>query len=103
MIEPINNIKNKSLGSSAGSLNKIIPAITVSAAPIPVHTAYAVPIGIPKLIALFNNIKLNIEDTKNQNEGQNFEKFSEYFKHTVNITSIKPPINKYIQANLSSP
>jgi len=35
------NIRQKSVGS----LKKIIPTITVPAAPIPVHTAYAVPIG----------------------------------------------------------
>ncbi len=30
----------------AGSLKKIIPTMTVPTAPIPVHTGYAVPIGM---------------------------------------------------------
>ncbi len=37
---------------SDGSLKKKIPISTVPTAPIPVHTAYAVPIGIV-CIALF--------------------------------------------------
>ncbi len=39
------DIKNKRQ-KVAGSLNTIIPISTVPTAPMPVHTAYAVPIGI---------------------------------------------------------
>ena len=44
-MEPINVLKNKILVNVAGSLKTSIPTRTVPTAPIPVQTAYAVPIG----------------------------------------------------------
>ncbi len=44
-IEAINVAIKNSLQKSAGSLKKRIPMITAPTAPMPVHTAYAVPMG----------------------------------------------------------
>ena len=44
-IDPISVIRKNILQKLAGSLKKKIPTIAVPAAPIPVQTAYAVPIG----------------------------------------------------------
>ena len=52
------------LQKSAGSLKKNIPTNTVPTAPIPVHTAYAVPIG-NDCDALYNRIILMVKQTKN--------------------------------------
>ena len=51
-------IKNN-LQKSAGSLKNIMPTIAVPTAPIPVHTAYAVPIG-KVCVALYNNNMLSV-------------------------------------------
>jgi len=44
-MDAIKVVKKTNRQKSAGSLKKIIPTITVPTAPMPVHTAYAVPIG----------------------------------------------------------
>lgn len=46
MIEAISMVIKNSRQKSEASLNKNIPIIAVPTAPMPVHTAYAVPIGI---------------------------------------------------------
>jgi len=51
------NIRN----TLTGSLKKIIPSNAVPVAPIPVQTAYAVPIGIV-WVALSNSAMLSISD-----------------------------------------
>ena len=56
MIELIKVVMKNIRQKSAGSLNTKIPTRTVPTAPIPVQTAYAVPIGIglwPMEIALY--------------------------------------------------
>ncbi len=45
IIDPIKVVRKNIRHKFTGSLKKIIPIITVPTAPIPVHTAYAVPIG----------------------------------------------------------
>ena len=47
----------KSRQNCAGSLKKIIPTMTVPTAPMPVQTAYAVPIG-KVWVALYKSIML---------------------------------------------
>lgn len=56
-MEPINKTMKNTREKSEGSLKKKIPMSTVPTAPIPVHTAYPVPIGIV-WIALFKSKKL---------------------------------------------
>ena len=73
-------------------MKKIIPAIAVPAAPMPVHTAYEVPIGSPPLIALFRKKKLKVIHTAKLREGHSLEKFSEYFSETVKPISNSPPM-----------
>ncbi len=81
-----------------GSLNKRIPAKTVPNAPIPVQTAYAVPIEIP-----FNdNVsspKLVNAHTENATDGHSRVKPSDIFKNVVKPTSNAPAnsrINQYM-------
>ena len=63
-MEVINvNIK-KILQKVAGSLNTKIPIITLPIAPIPVQTAYAVPIG-NSLVAFTNKSMLMVKQIKN--------------------------------------
>jgi hypothetical protein len=84
---------------SDGSLNKYIPTITEPAAPIPVHTAYAVPIG-RVCTALLSRMKLRVMQIKNPILHFKFEKLLESLRQVVKPTSNKPPAIKYIQAIL---
>ena len=63
MIEPINVVIKSMRKKVAGSLNTNIPTNTVPTAPIPVHTAYAVPIG-NVCVAFTNSIMLIPSATK---------------------------------------
>lgn len=63
MMEAIRVKMKNILQKSVGSLNKIIPMITVPTAPIPVHTAYAVPIGNDN-VARYNKNMLMERQTK---------------------------------------
>ena len=54
-----NNLQNV-----AGSLKKRMPTITVPTAPIPVHTGYAVPMGIV-CTAFANNVILRVRQARN--------------------------------------
>lgn len=56
IIDTIKVVMKKSLQKSAGSLNMTIPTKTVPTAPIPVHTAYAVPIGNSCVALRSNNM-----------------------------------------------
>ena len=58
----------KTFQNPADSWKKKIPINTVPIAPIPVQTAYAVPIGIV-CIALVSNQKLRMEKIKNPIDG----------------------------------
>jgi len=80
----------------AGSLKYIIPIITVPTAPMPVHTAYAVPIG-KVCEALFNSIKLRAMHIKKPMLHFKLLKLFESFKHVVKPTSKRPAIIKIIQ------
>lgn len=64
MIEAIKVERKNILQKVAGSLNTKIPTKTVPTAPIPVQTAYAVPIG-KTCVALYNNNMLIERQTKN--------------------------------------
>ena len=52
-------VMKNSLQNVAGSLNTTMPSITVPTAPIPVHTGYAVPIGIV-CVTFANRVILSI-------------------------------------------
>lgn len=87
-----------------GSLKINIPNIAVPAAPIPVHTAYAVPIGI--LFRVFErHIKLNAPKKINRRVGLSFVKPSEYFNEIARATS-KSTANikrsQYIRLNINN-
>jgi hypothetical protein len=62
-MEPMRVVRKKILQKVAGSLKNKIPIKTVPTAPIPVHTAYAVPMGMV-LVAFINNNMLIDKATK---------------------------------------
>lgn len=70
--------------------------ITVPTAPMPVHTAYAVPIG-KVCVALFNRIKLKVMEIKKPMLHFTLVKLFESFKQVVKPTSKKPAIINIIQ------
>lgn len=82
-----------------GSLNKKIPTKTVPTAPIPVQTAYAVPIGKPSVAFINSPILITRDTTK--------PKYQRYIsvplvsfvfpKHDVKPTSNIPAIINNIQ------
>lgn len=81
-----------------------IPNIAVPAAPIPVHTAYAIPIGI-----LFNvlarQVKLNAPKKIKRRIGFSLVKPSEYFNEIANAISKSPAIinrSQYIRLNINN-
>lgn len=59
-IEPINVTRKKILKNVAGSLKTKIPTKTVPTAPMPVQTAYAVPIG-KVCVALIKRLMLAVK------------------------------------------
>lgn len=81
----------------AGSWNRTIPRTTVPTAPIPVQTAYAVPIG-SSLVAISRNRKLAIKPITVIADGISFVKFAEYFRLIAYNTSKKLAINNSIHA-----
>jgi hypothetical protein len=86
-----NIIRNKQiiLRMSLDSPNKIMPSIAIATAPMPVHTAYAVPIGMV-FIATDNNQKL-IAMAKTVNiDGTSLVNPSVYFNPTAHPHSKKP-------------
>ena len=72
-----------------GSLKISIPKIAVPVAPIPVQTAYAVPIG-KVFAASASSEKLIAEHTKNPMEGSSRLNPSESFRKVANPTSNNP-------------
>ena len=81
-----------------------IPNIAVPAAPIPVHTAYAVPIGILFRV-LARQVKLNAPKKIKRSVGFSFVKPSEYFNEIANTISKSPAIIKrsqYIILNINN-
>lgn len=85
------------LVNETGSLKKIIPKIVVPAAPIPVQTAYAVPIG-KVFNDQANSEKLPDAKTKNPMLGQIFVKLLESLSIVAKPTSSIPAVITAIQA-----
>jgi hypothetical protein len=83
-----------------GSLKNRIPMSAVPAAPIPVHTAYAVPRGKTS-VALYNRYILKLTQTKNPNSQKKavlpLLSFA-FARQVVNPTSNKPAMINKIQA-----
>ena len=95
-MEPIKvQIKNI-LQKVAGSLKQKMPIITVPTAPIPVQTAYAVPIG-KVWVALLSSTKLIVMHTKNATLHLIFEKLFDNLRQVVKPTSKSPAMIKIIQ------
>lgn len=98
-MDKINVVIKKTRQKVAGSLNKIIPTKTLPTAPIPVQTAYAVPIG-NSLVAFTNSIIL-IERHNKKPPYQNKEVFPvdsfAFPKQVAKPTSNKPAIISKIQ------
>lgn len=94
-------IKN-TLQKVAGSLKTRIPTITLPTAPIPVHTAYAVPIG-NSFVALTKSNMLIDRQNKNppyQNHMVVPDVSLAFPRQAANATSNKPAIMSRIQFNL---
>lgn len=99
IIDAINVERKKIRQKVAGSLNTKIPTRTIPTAPIPVQTAYAVPIG-NTCVALYNRIMLIERHAKNPNI-QYIEIFPVVSfalpKHEANPTSKSPAMTSKIQ------
>ena len=102
-IKDIINVKRKKiLQNVAGSLKKIIPTKTLPTAPIPVQTAYAVPIG-NSFVTLTNNNILIAKQIKKPpyQSSETFPLVSFALPRQVaNATSKSPAIINKIQFNL---
>ncbi len=85
--------RKKIFQNPLGSLNRIIPAATAPAAPIPVHIAYESPNGNARM-ARFRSKKLETIETTITADGTSFVKPSEYFNATTQTTSSIPAANK---------
>ena len=99
MIEPISVVIKKILQKLTGSLNINMPINAVPTAPIPVHTAYAVPIGSVWVAFMSNNI-LTVNEIKNPP----YHTYTAlpvaslaFPKQDANATSKSPAIIKIIQ------
>lgn len=77
----------------AGSEKSKIPKAAEPTTPIPVHTAYPVPIGMV-LTANAKNQKLAISAMKVMTVGTGFVNPLEYFKPIAHAISSKPAANK---------
>ena len=99
-IDPISKNRKNRRQKSDGSLKRKIPTNTDPAAPIPVHTAYAVPIG-KVCTALLRSKKLKLMQIKKPILQFSLVKFWDSFKHVVNPTSNNPPRMRKNQAILS--
>jgi hypothetical protein len=77
--------------TETGSLKISIPKIAVPAAPIPVQTAYAVPLG-KTLSDQAKSEKLPVAKTRNPILGQIFVKLFESFNMLAKPTSRKPAV-----------
>jgi hypothetical protein len=82
-----------------GSLKMTIPRIAVPAAPIPVQTAYAVPMG-RVLRDQASNEKLPDAKSRNPMLGQIFVKLLESLSIVAKPTSRRPAVITAIQATL---
>src|SRR5688572_25449998 len=98
-MEPISRKRKNKRQKSEDSLKKNMPTITVPAAPIPVQTAYPVPIGIV-CMALFSRKKLIEMQIKKPTLHFQLLKLSESFRQVVKPTSNSPAIMRISQAIL---
>jgi hypothetical protein len=99
MIEPMSVIMKKILQKLVGSLNTRMPINAVPTAPIPVQTAYAVPIG-RLCVALTNSTILMVNETRNPlyHQYNSFPVASFALpKHDANATSNNPATINIIQ------
>jgi hypothetical protein len=87
--------------TDTGSLKISIPKIAVPAAPIPVQTAYAVPIG-RTFSDQAKSEKLPVAKTKNPILGQIFVKLFESFSMLAKPTSRKPAVMTASHANYAT-
>jgi hypothetical protein len=78
---------------SRDSPNKIIPKIATATAPTPVHTAYAVPMGIV-FMAVDNNQKLRAIAKTVKSDGISLVNPSVYFNPIAHAHSNKPANTK---------
>ena len=85
--------------SDTGSLTKIIPKMAVPAAPMPVHTAYAVPIG-KTLSDQAKSEKLPEAKIRNPIVGHTLVKLFESLSIEANPTSSMPAVITAIHAIL---
>lgn len=92
------NVTERILKTVAGSLNNSIPTINVPTAPIPVQTAYAVPIGIDFCASQRNRPLALIDITAKSIQAVLWVVFCENFSPKGHPISHKPAIIKYIQA-----
>ena len=94
----------KTLQKDAGSLKTKIPTKTVPAAPIPVHTAYAVPIG--KLCVAFISNPMLIQSAMTNPAYHTYITFPvvsfAFPRQNAKHTSNSPAIIKIIQFTLQS-
>jgi len=88
--------------TETGSLKIIIPKIAVPAAPIPVQTAYAVPIG-RTFSDQASREKLPDANTKNPMLGQILVKLFESLSIDAKPTSSNPAVITAIQAISDTP
>lgn len=99
MTEPIRVTIKKTLQKLTGSLKKKIPVKTVPTAPIPVHTAYAVPIG-KVWVALISRSMLTVKEIKKPANQKYMAVPLVSFtfpRHDAKATSNNPAIIKIIQ------
>src|SRR3954468_14982763 len=89
--------RHASLLAAADSPNSTIPSPTVPTAPIPVHTAYAVPSGRLRVATPTRN-KLATIMIAVATEGHSRVNPSEYFSPIENPVSNTPPTTRIVQA-----
>lgn len=99
MIDPIKVVRKKILQKWAGSLNNNMPTSTVPTAPIPVQTAYAVPIGIVWLARYNRYILIDrlIKKPVNQRVATAPEDSFAFPRQVAKATSNNPAIISIIQ------
>jgi hypothetical protein len=78
-----------------------MPTTAVPKAPMPVHTAYAVPSGTP-CSALLSSQKLKSANRTKNTVGQSRLKPSESLRNVVNPISNRPARKRYSQATFVS-
>lgn len=99
MIEPIKVVIKRILKNVAGSLNTKMPINAVPTAPMPVHTAYAVPMG-NVWVAFTSKTMLMVSETRKPayHTYISFPVVSLALpKHEANATSNSPAITRMIQ------